>query len=197
MKYYIFPLVLSLCVISCTSSNHKLLNQDENAIDFVEEDVHVSDVEDEYCPIDSIELNYLLPKRAIIKEVFDKAIAIFNEREAYLYLNNYDYFYIYLNKHNNSDTICTVGYENHRHLELNNNSYYNMLGYMIWGKYPVLVYGDVVFSFYNHGNKTKVFYRGDLVDWTIICNEEDELGPNEVAFVISENRFREANNVLP
>lgn len=195
MKYYILSLVISLFMLSCTSSDSKHINKDENAVDTVEEDKHVSVVEEDYYPIDSIELYILSPKRAIIKDVFDKAINLFNKREVYLYLNDYDYFYITLLKCNNSDTICYVGYENLRLLELNNDSHYHLLGYMNWGHYPVLVYGDVVFSFYNHGDKTKVFHRGDLVDWTFICYDENDIRPNEVAFVISGNRFREANNL--
>jgi hypothetical protein len=189
MKYYIFTLVISSFIFSCTSSNQKHFNEYEKAIDNVEEDTHVSDIEDEHYPIDSIELYNLIPKRAIIKDVFDKAIDFFNKREVYLYLNDYDYFYITLFKCNNSDTICYVGYDQLRLLELNNHSHYHLLGYIDWGQYPVLVYGNAVFSFYNHGDKTKVFYRGDLVDWSIIDDDHYDIAPNEVAFVISGNRF--------
>ena len=160
-----FLFVFSLCILSCTSSEPKHLNKEENAIETVEEGAHVSVVEDDYYPIESIELYNLIPKREIIKNVFDEAISIFNKREVHLYLNNYDYFYMYLLKHNNSDTICFVGYDNlQHHFDLNNHSHYYLLGYMDWGQYPVLVYGNAVFSFYNHGDKSKVFHRGDLVD---------------------------------
>ena len=195
MKYYIFSLVISSFIFSCTSSNHKHFNMNENAIDTVEDDDYVPVVKDDYHPIESIELYNLKTKRKIINDVFEEAIAIFNKREVYLHLNGYDYFYIYLLKRNNSDTICYVGYNKLRLLELNNHSYYYLLGYIDWGQYPVLVYGNAVFSFYNHGDKTKVFYRGDLVDWSIIDDDQYDIAPNEVAFVISGNRFWET--VLP
>ena len=83
MKYYIFTLVISSFIFSCTSSNQKHFNEDEKAIDNVEEDTHVSDIEDEHYPIDSIELYNLIPKRAIIKDVFDKAI-VFLTNEKYI-----------------------------------------------------------------------------------------------------------------
>lgn len=191
MKYNISLLVITLFVLSCTSSNHKHLNKNENAIDTVEEDNYVSNEKDEYYAIESIGLYDLLPKRKIIEDVFNKAIDIFNKREVYLYLHDYDYFYITIYKDNNSDTICYIGYENHRLLDLNNLSYINMRGYMNWGQYPVLVYGSLASRFYNLGDKPKVFHRGDLVDWSLIEGEDD---PNAVAFVISGNRFWEANN---
>ena len=181
-------------MLSCTSSDSKHFNKDEIAFDTVEEDVYVPVVKDDYHSIESIELHNLKPKRKIIKDVFEKAIAIFNKREVYLYLNDYDYFYINLLKHNNSDTICYIGYNKLGLLELNNHSHYYLLGYIDWGQYPVLVYGDVVFSFYNHGDKTKVFHRGDLVDWSIIDDDQYDIAPNEVAFVINGNRFWEVKN---